>query len=158
MNFGVDIALSPSINPPGCEGYARAAVEQGVEAFEAAGNNREFSFAFSHHSFGWRVDPWCSWTPHQDLRIVMRECEHSSSTHTPHVDAHRTVVGGPYLWGIISLCEYQTHALVKRQIPCAFRTSRRGSGRHLPNSLPPLGRRSASLLRPLLTWGPRGCG
>ncbi|TFY72818.1 hypothetical protein EVG20_g183 [Dentipellis fragilis] len=38
-NFGVNITLLPSINPPDYEGYARAAVEEGVRIFETAGNN-----------------------------------------------------------------------------------------------------------------------
>ncbi|KAF8964286.1 inosine monophosphate dehydrogenase [Flammula alnicola] len=37
--FGVNITLLPSINPPDYEGYARAAVEEGVKIFETAGNN-----------------------------------------------------------------------------------------------------------------------
>ena len=41
--FGVNITLLPSINPPDYEGYARAAVEEGVRVFETAGNNRQFS-------------------------------------------------------------------------------------------------------------------
>ena len=45
-NFGVNITLLPSINPPDYEGYARAAVEEGVTVFETAGNNREFSLRF----------------------------------------------------------------------------------------------------------------
>jgi NADH:quinone reductase (non-electrogenic) len=39
--FGVNITLLPTINPPDYEGYARAAVEEGVRIFETAGNNRE---------------------------------------------------------------------------------------------------------------------
>ena len=39
--FGVNITLLPSINPPDYEGYAKAAVEEGVKIFETAGNNRE---------------------------------------------------------------------------------------------------------------------
>ena len=39
-NFGVNITLLPSINPPDYEGYARAAVEEGIKIFETAGNNR----------------------------------------------------------------------------------------------------------------------
>lgn len=39
--FGVNITLLPSINPPDYEGYARAAVEEGVKIFETAGNNRK---------------------------------------------------------------------------------------------------------------------
>lgn len=38
-NFGVNITLLPSINPPDYEGYARAALEEGVRIFETAGNN-----------------------------------------------------------------------------------------------------------------------
>ncbi|KAH9848371.1 inosine monophosphate dehydrogenase [Lenzites betulinus] len=37
--FGVNITILPSINPPDYEGYARAAVEEGVTIFETAGNN-----------------------------------------------------------------------------------------------------------------------
>lgn len=37
--FGVNITLLPSINPPDYAGYARAAVEEGVNIFETAGNN-----------------------------------------------------------------------------------------------------------------------
>ncbi|KAJ4482173.1 inosine monophosphate dehydrogenase [Lentinula aciculospora] len=37
--FGVNITLLPTINPPDYEGYARAAVEEGVTIFETAGNN-----------------------------------------------------------------------------------------------------------------------
>jgi NAD(P)H-dependent flavin oxidoreductase YrpB (nitropropane dioxygenase family) len=44
--FGVNITLLPSINPPDYEGYARAAVEEGVKIFETAGNNREFGASF----------------------------------------------------------------------------------------------------------------
>lgn len=50
-NFGVNITLLPSINPPDYEGYARTAVEEGVRIFETAGNNREFQpliWAFLH--------------------------------------------------------------------------------------------------------------
>ncbi|TFY77432.1 hypothetical protein EWM64_g6583 [Hericium alpestre] len=37
--FGVNITILPTINPPDYEGYARAAVEEGVRIFETAGNN-----------------------------------------------------------------------------------------------------------------------
>nr|KIR88666.1 2-nitropropane dioxygenase [Cryptococcus tetragattii IND107] len=37
--FGVNITLLPSINPPDYMGYARAALEEGVDIFETAGNN-----------------------------------------------------------------------------------------------------------------------
>ncbi|KAG8906939.1 hypothetical protein FRB99_005713 [Tulasnella sp. 403] len=37
--FGVNITLLPTINPPDYEGYARAAVAEGVKIFETAGNN-----------------------------------------------------------------------------------------------------------------------
>lgn len=37
--FGVNITLLPSINPPDYEGFARAAVEEGVKIFETAGNS-----------------------------------------------------------------------------------------------------------------------
>ncbi|TRM61041.1 hypothetical protein BD626DRAFT_502503 [Schizophyllum amplum] len=36
--FGVNITLLPTINPPDYEGYARAAIEEGVRIFETAGN------------------------------------------------------------------------------------------------------------------------
>ena len=39
--FGVNLTILPTINPPDYEGYARAAVEEGVKIFETAGNNRE---------------------------------------------------------------------------------------------------------------------
>ena len=38
--FGVNISLLPTINPPDYEGFARAAVAEGVRIFETAGNNR----------------------------------------------------------------------------------------------------------------------
>ena len=38
--FGVNITLLPTINPPDYEGFARAAVTEGVRIFETAGNNR----------------------------------------------------------------------------------------------------------------------
>jgi len=38
--FGVNITILPTINPPDYEGFARAAVEEGVKIFETAGNNR----------------------------------------------------------------------------------------------------------------------
>ncbi|KZS93291.1 inosine monophosphate dehydrogenase [Sistotremastrum niveocremeum HHB9708] len=38
-NFGVNITLLPTINPPDYEGYARAAVEENVRIFETAGNS-----------------------------------------------------------------------------------------------------------------------
>ena len=50
-NFGVNITLLPSINPPDYEGYARAAVEEGVKVFETAGNNRQFSLCLESLSF-----------------------------------------------------------------------------------------------------------
>ncbi|GAW05752.1 hypothetical protein F5879DRAFT_929292 [Lentinula edodes] len=37
--FGVNITLAPTINPPDYEGFARAAIEEGVKIFETAGNN-----------------------------------------------------------------------------------------------------------------------
>ncbi|EMD35314.1 hypothetical protein CERSUDRAFT_116117 [Gelatoporia subvermispora B] len=37
--FGVNITLLPSINPPDYEGYARAAVDEGIRIIETAGNN-----------------------------------------------------------------------------------------------------------------------
>lgn len=36
--IGVNITLLPSINPPDYEGYARAALEEGIRIFETAGN------------------------------------------------------------------------------------------------------------------------
>ncbi|ODN87440.1 2-nitropropane dioxygenase [Cryptococcus wingfieldii CBS 7118] len=41
--FGVNITLLPSINPPDYAGYARAAMEEGIDIFETAGNNRQWS-------------------------------------------------------------------------------------------------------------------
>jgi hypothetical protein len=38
----VNITILPSINTPDYEGYARAAVEEGVKIFETAGHNRMF--------------------------------------------------------------------------------------------------------------------
>jgi hypothetical protein len=46
--FGVNITLLPTINPPDYEGFARAAVEEGVRIFETAGNNRECRDATLH--------------------------------------------------------------------------------------------------------------
>jgi NAD(P)H-dependent flavin oxidoreductase YrpB (nitropropane dioxygenase family) len=37
--FGVNITLLPSITPPDYAGYVRAAMDEGVEIFETAGNN-----------------------------------------------------------------------------------------------------------------------
>nr|XP_031864080.1 uncharacterized protein CI109_000724 [Kwoniella shandongensis]KAA5531152.1 hypothetical protein CI109_000724 [Kwoniella shandongensis] len=37
--FGVNITLLPSINPPDYAGYAKAALDEGVDIFETAGNN-----------------------------------------------------------------------------------------------------------------------
>ncbi|KAK4687991.1 NADH:quinone reductase (non-electrogenic), partial [Tremellales sp. Uapishka_1] len=37
--FGVNITLLPSINPPDYAGYAKAAMDEGVDIFETAGNN-----------------------------------------------------------------------------------------------------------------------
>lgn len=38
-NFGVNITMLPSINPPDYEGYARAALDEDIRIFETAGNN-----------------------------------------------------------------------------------------------------------------------
>lgn len=38
--IGVNITLLPSINPPDYEGYARAALKEGIRIFETAGNSR----------------------------------------------------------------------------------------------------------------------
>ena len=38
---GVNLTLLPSIKPPDYEGYARAALNEGIRIFETAGNNRE---------------------------------------------------------------------------------------------------------------------
>lgn len=64
-NFGVNITLLPSINPPDYEGYARAAVEEGVKIFETAGNNREFLTAFRVLA---GADLWSSRTTYQVLQ------------------------------------------------------------------------------------------
>ncbi|KAL7422521.1 hypothetical protein Q5752_003169 [Cryptotrichosporon argae] len=37
--FGVNLTLLPSINPPDYAAYARAAMDEGVDIFETAGNN-----------------------------------------------------------------------------------------------------------------------
>lgn len=37
--LAVNITLLPSINPPDYEGYARAALDEGIRIFETAGNN-----------------------------------------------------------------------------------------------------------------------
>lgn len=39
--FGVNITLLPSITPPDYAGYVKAAMDEGVDIFETAGNNRE---------------------------------------------------------------------------------------------------------------------
>jgi NAD(P)H-dependent flavin oxidoreductase YrpB (nitropropane dioxygenase family) len=67
-NFGVNITLLPSINPPDYEGYARAAVEEGVRVFETAGNNRQLFCTSCPILFGPDIDGWNSWTPHQVLQ------------------------------------------------------------------------------------------
>jgi len=41
--FGVNITILPTINPPDYDGFARAAVEEGVRIFETAGSNRKLS-------------------------------------------------------------------------------------------------------------------
>jgi hypothetical protein len=41
--FGVNITILPSIDPLDYQGYARAAVDEGVRIFETAGDNRLFS-------------------------------------------------------------------------------------------------------------------
>ena len=55
-NFGVNITLLPSINPPDYEGYARVAVEEGVRVFETAGNNRQLFFTSRPTLFGPDID------------------------------------------------------------------------------------------------------
>jgi hypothetical protein len=37
----VNLTILPSINPPDYEGFARAAVEEGVKIIETAGSNRK---------------------------------------------------------------------------------------------------------------------
>ena len=49
-NFGVNITLLPTINPPDYAGYANAAFEEGVRIFETAGNNR-LSFVCSETTY-----------------------------------------------------------------------------------------------------------
>jgi len=44
--FGVNITLLPTINPPDYEGFARAAVAEGVRIFETAGNNPKKLIAY----------------------------------------------------------------------------------------------------------------
>lgn len=40
--FGVNITLLPSITPPDYAGYVKAAMDEGIDVFETAGNNREW--------------------------------------------------------------------------------------------------------------------
>ena len=85
-NFGVNITLLPSINPPDYEGYARAAVEEGVKVFETAGNNRKSSFALGRHLFRRYIDPPRAAGPlikffKQNGCIVIHKCEHSFMRH-----------------------------------------------------------------------------
>lgn len=40
---GVNITLLPSITPPDYAGYVKAAMDEGIDVFETAGNNRELS-------------------------------------------------------------------------------------------------------------------
>jgi NAD(P)H-dependent flavin oxidoreductase YrpB (nitropropane dioxygenase family) len=42
--FGVNLTILPAINPPDYEGFARAAVEEGVKIIETAGSNRKLCF------------------------------------------------------------------------------------------------------------------
>ncbi|KAI0304372.1 hypothetical protein B0F90DRAFT_1809235 [Multifurca ochricompacta] len=44
--FGVNITLLPTINPPDYQGFARAAVAEGVRIFETAGNNPKELIAY----------------------------------------------------------------------------------------------------------------
>ncbi|KAN0123462.1 hypothetical protein V8E52_002794 [Russula decolorans] len=44
--FGVNITLLPTINPPDYEGFARAAIAEGVRIFETAGNNPKKLIAY----------------------------------------------------------------------------------------------------------------
>ena len=71
--FGVNITLLPSINPTDYEGYARAAVEEGVRIFETAGNNRVFSrlpqFASTRPAY---VLWYRSWSFDQIFQILWR--------------------------------------------------------------------------------------
>ena len=64
-SFGVNLTVLPSINPPDYEGYARAAVEEGIKIFETAGSNRGFCL---HPWFGNDSDLWSSCTLHQVLQ------------------------------------------------------------------------------------------
>jgi len=64
--FGVNLTLLPTINPPDYEGFARAAVEEGVRIFETAGNNRkhwDVPFLFDPGMTGYDF----SWSTHQVL-------------------------------------------------------------------------------------------
>ena len=70
--FGVNITLLPTINPPDYQGYARAAVEEGVRIFETAGNNRE-SFLPLHE---WRCTSRLpSGSAHQILQDKWMHCD-----------------------------------------------------------------------------------
>ena len=59
--FGVNITLLPSINPPDYEGYAKAAVEEGVKIFETAGNNRERVILLRMRSLIYWWDSWSNY-------------------------------------------------------------------------------------------------
>lgn len=65
--FGVNITLLPTINPPDYEGYARAAVEEGVKIFETAGNNRMWWLVWNWETSLTR--PLSSWTPDKVLQV-----------------------------------------------------------------------------------------
>lgn len=77
--FGVNITLLPSINPPDYEGFARAAVEEGVRIFETAGNNRESNTAFALAELA-NEGVCCSWTSYQILQRE-RMCCHPQVYH-----------------------------------------------------------------------------
>lgn len=59
--FGVNITLLPSINPPDYEGYAKAAVEEGIKIFETAGNNREQDILLCMRSLIYWWDSWSNY-------------------------------------------------------------------------------------------------
>jgi NAD(P)H-dependent flavin oxidoreductase YrpB (nitropropane dioxygenase family) len=65
-NFGVNVTLLPSINPPDYEGYAKVAVDEGITVFETAGNNRGRLSWFVCSCLGLIG---CSWSSYQVLQV-----------------------------------------------------------------------------------------
>ena len=92
-NFGVNITLLPSINPPDYEGYAKAAIEEGITIFETAGNNREFSFhsVFPLRSNGMLIygiaGPLIKYFKQMGC-IVIHKCKHQPCIYASPIGAH----------------------------------------------------------------------